>query len=142
MELQAPQEVRSDLLLGHWHPPSQTMASFASGWRSPRGSLKSSSGSAGTATEEVGIVTGAGSCAASSFPGNMGKHGTDLAVRGEGRPHNLPKNDQRCITQLPTNMSRRAGQPTVRDRVPRASNFQETTDATHTGTDQSMPPFA
>lgn len=74
---------------GHWHPPSQTIGSFAPGWRSPRGSLKSSSGSAGTVTEEVVIVTGAGSCVASFFSGNMGRHVTDLAVGGEGISPNL-----------------------------------------------------
>ena len=33
----------SVLPIGHWQPPSQTMASFKPGWRSPRDSLKSSS---------------------------------------------------------------------------------------------------
>ena len=45
----------SILPIGHWHSPSQTIASFAPGLRSPMDSLKSSSWSAGTVTEEAGI---------------------------------------------------------------------------------------
>lgn len=76
-------------LLHHWHPPSQTIASFAPGWRSPKGSLKSSSGSSEIVGFAVGLTFGSGFCVSSFSSGDIEEQDTKFAEDGEKVSPNL-----------------------------------------------------